>query len=154
MNKDTKILALAIVLSGLISGLVMGNLLKNPAPTEKLGSVSQSHEYFSTTTNASTITKEIYLTSTTGDIYATIQGALGSVILTSPKPSSGGSITLYDATTTVASRRAASMTSNTIMLTSIPVSNVTGTYVFDEVYRYGLIAVIDGAIPTSTITWR
>ena len=123
-----------------------------PAP-QVLGSVGRSSEYHSTTTNGSTITKELYFTTTTGDVNVVRSGTLGSVILHTPAPLSG-TIELYDATTTVLANRSAVMTTNSIHLGSIPISSPTGTYTFDTVFFNGLIAVFTNTIVTTTITWR
>ena len=122
-------------------------------PPEILGSVGRSSEYHSTTTNASTVTKELYFTTTTENLNVVRAGTLGSVILHTPTPLTG-SIELYDATTTILANRSASMTTNSIHLGSIPISSPTGTITFDTVFRNGLIAVFTNTVVTTTITWR
>lgn len=116
---------------------------------ERLGSVNQANEYHATTTFAGSL-QDIFIT-TSSDVFAQYRGSLGSVVITKV---GGGTLDIYDATTSIYSQRASSMTTNTIRLASFPATAATGTYVFDEVYYNGLLAVFTGVIPTTTITYR
>ena len=128
-------------------------IVQEAPPIEQLGSVGRTGEYHASSTSASTITKEIYFTTSTASLNDTQAGTLGSFILAGPV-SGNGSVDFYDATTTNPTQRLSTMTTNTILMASIPTQNATGTYTFDIVYQFGLIAVFKGTIPTSTVTWR
>ena len=139
--------------------------VQQPVVEERLGSVSKTSEYHSTTTGAYTKllnTTDLVISTNTAwrwnsDENATRQGALGSIVMISPRAGAGmgGTIDFYDATTTNPLQRANGMSSSSILLTSIPINFTTGTYTFDILYQYGLIAVFDRAIvPTTTITYR
>lgn len=130
-------------------------------PPERLGSVNISNEYHATTTGFSTVLQDVtdlVISTNTAWVWnsdenSVRRGSLGSVILTGPKAGTGV-LEFYDATTTNVLKRALYMTTSSLLITSIPTNNTTGTYVFDTMYQYGLIAVIRGTMPTSTITWR
>lgn len=102
-------------------------------------SVSQGSDYQGTTT--SSIFPSIQTLSQNG-------GALGSVVITAV---GAGFFTIYDATTTDATKRSNTATTT---LASFPTSAAVGTYTFDEISRWGITVVYSGAIGTSTITWR
>lgn len=110
------------------------------------GSVSETSEYFSTTT-----TPVFSGSFTNPRILKTGTGALGSVIITG---AGAGVITLVDATTTNASLRSAGQATTSITLAEIPLSAAAGTYTFDVVFKRGLILTVTGTAPTSTVTWR
>lgn len=148
----------AIALVALIT-LVVGSVLYfSPKPKVvipgqevSLGSVIQGSEYHATTTAPNT-SQEINLATTTGNVYAFTGGTLGSVIITK---AGTASFDIYDVTTTIQGKRAASMTSNTTKLASFPASATVGTYTFDEVFYQGLMIVYSSAdIPTTTVTFR
>ena len=133
----------------LLGGVILSNYL--PQQIQNLGSVAQSNEYYATTTQGGTL-QELNLTTTTGDIYETKQGALGSVVITL---AAANSIEIFDTTTTDRTKRAANLTTSSIRMASFPASVAAGTYTFDEVYRRGLIVVFSGSNPpTSTFTYR
>jgi hypothetical protein len=78
-------------------------------------------------------------------------GTLGRVTITKTPTSN---FYLYDATSTVPAQRTVTATSALKVLASFPPSVAAGTYEFDEVFRYGLMYITEGAIGTSTILFK
>lgn len=130
-------------------------------PSRTLGSVGVSNEYNATTTGYNTVlsnTTDLVISTNTAWRWGTDaelgrRGSLGSVVLAGPAPGNGV-LEFYDATTTNVQQRAAGVVTSSIILASLPTSNSTGTYTYDVRYQTGLIAVIRGSVPTSTITYR
>lgn len=131
----------AMLIAGTIALLALILLFKQSAPV--YGSVSQGSEYQGTTT-----TQGSWLSD--GQVK-TSNGALGSVVVTGANT---GVINIYDATTSDPTKRAASLSSSTILVASIPTNAVAGTYTFDRLLFYGLLVNIVGTVPTTTITFR
>ena len=144
-------LLLAGLTTVLISLIAMLSLQGAPTPPGNVfGGVTVGNEYNSTTTAAIAIKpKIIYLTGTTTQKT----GSLGSIIQTAAG-TAGTNIDLYDATTTSVLLRSTSMATSSILLASLPNNAAAGTYIFDLVYKVGLIAVIETGSGTTTITWR
>lgn len=118
-------------------------LIKNNVPANDMGSVAIGGEYRATTTGAY---------STDLAVIKEGRGTLGSVIVTV----TGGAFNLYDATTTNPNLKlpAAARASSTLLLASFPTTQTVGTYTFDIVYNYGLLLDFNGAMGSSTITYR
>ncbi len=131
-------------LIGVCAALLMTALLivwARPEPVE--GSVSLNSEYHATTTTTGSYLGEVVL--------QTGVGTLGSVVITG---AAAGIINIYDATTSDITKRAASMSTSSILLATFPASAATGTYTFDRVFYNGLYTSILTATPTTTITFR
>lgn len=112
-------------------------------PRAAFGSVSSSNEYAATTTNA---------TSQLVRALRTSRGSLGQVTITGANT---GTMTLYDATTSDATKRATSKATTTLnILADFPASAAAGTYTFDAAFTDGLLLVSTGLPATSTITHR
>lgn len=139
MTKST--LLPSVLLAAAIAMLAIV-LLTKPLDTV-VGSVERASEYHGTTTSQGRFLTDVVLLDN--------DGTLGSVVITG---AAAGVINLYDATTTDPAQREASMSSSSILVATIPASAAAGTYVFDRVLRYGLVANITGTIPTTTITFR
>ena len=78
-------------------------------------------------------------------------GAIGSVVITG---ANSGVLVFYDATTTNANLRAATQSTSSIYIASMPASVAAGTYIFDVTFGRGLIIDVIGSAPTSTVTYR
>lgn len=113
---------------------------------EPVGSVRSSDEYIATTTG------DLPTVNGTPEVLSlrSGRGTLGSIVITGANT---GEIFIYDATTTDNTLRASIATSS-IFRGHIPISAVAGTYVFDIFVTTGLSVVIEGAAPTTTITYR
>lgn len=149
MNKKYLLTSVLIILG--IFTVVLWFSHEEPKEEPKIGSVAVTNEYTATSTAANSgghigITSAPFLIRSGG-------GALGSVIILSAG-SAGGYYNLYDATTTDINKRASSMATTSIIITSLPTDLAAGTYVFDSVLHYGLIADWSGTIGTTTITYR
>ena len=144
------------------AALVASAWLLKPAPTtvvnnhtveRTLGSVSVSNEYSrvnlanSAAFGATTTPQRDGL----NEVIKQGGGALGSVIITG---AAAGAVNFYDATTTNIVWRTGNKATSTILLASLPVSLVAGTYVFDIEFRTGLLVDVIGVVPTSTVTYR
>lgn len=116
-------------------------------PSVVTGSTTYGNDYAATTTIQATWILDGFLTSTS----TATNGTLGSVVITG---AAAGTINIYDATTTNINLRAASMSTSSILLATMPASAAAGTYTFDRRYYNGLIVNIVGAVPTTTITYR
>lgn len=124
-----------------VTNLVNGGILNAPV----LGSVEHGSEYNSTqitSTNAS---------STATTQVKSITGTLGSVVVTDAGDtfSSYPSLTIYDATSTMA-------TSTATVLAKFSTTTMTlGTYSFDTAFSYGLKAEVPAGFDgIYTLTWR
>lgn len=134
MNKSTKIL-LAIVV-GILIWIGIGQ-------PKKFGSVSQSSEYFATSTKNGVVGTTALAN---GAILTTGPGTLGSIVITGANT---GVINFYDATSTLTNSQ-----TGTTTLVAIPASLAAGTYTLDVQFSRGLVYEVIGTAPTSTITWR
>ena len=115
-------------------------------PESVVGSVRSTDEYTATTTGE-------FLSLTGTNNVTTLKfgrGSVGSIVITG---TTTGEIFLFDATTTDNSLRASVATSS-LFLVSVPVSTVVGTYQYDVEFNTGLVFVIKGIQPTTTITYR
>lgn len=109
---------------------------------QPIGSVAYGNEYHA-----------VYATAlgTQTAVLSTEPATLGSIVITGANT---GSLKVYNATTTDATKRALA-TSSLEVLAATPASLAVGTYTFDVVATKGLIYDWSStAIPTSTITWR
>lgn len=123
--------------------LLLSLIFLQKPPQVAIGSVSQGGDYHATTTVA------VGFLNNTPLVVG--PGAFGSLIITGVNT---GIINLYDATTTNGLLRTVSATSSLTLLATFPASTATGTYTFDEIFQQGLLPVITGTTPTSTITYR
>lgn len=148
MNIKETIISGIVLLFLIAGGVYLGNSFKeskvNPI---KVGSISSGGGYNATSTATGSFAALQMLTPTP----TTTQGILGSVTLTG---AATGQIYIWDATTSDITQRAASMSSSTQLITSFPASTAAGTYVYDAVFKYGLLVQVVGTAPTSTITWK
>lgn len=137
-------IALAI---GLVAVFALTILVNRPTLVE--GSTARGSEYQGTTTvsTAGIFPAEAKLVGTTDPT----PGVFGQVTITG---ASAGSLNFYDATTSDITKRAASMSTSSILLASFPNSVAAGTYVFDRVFVNGLYIVTAGTLPTSSIMYR
>nr|AKH46996.1 hypothetical protein [uncultured marine virus] len=139
MKKEFLLVGLGILV---IAGLFIA--LPTPdAQQDDMGSVQQGSEYHSVITGGG-ITDPDGLLKTGG-------GALGSVVITGANT---GLLDFYNATTTDVGARAASKTTSSLWVASIPASLAAGTYTFDAIFYDGLYVQVSGTLPTSTITYR
>lgn len=124
-----------------LSSFLMGKV--GGTPTHPLGSVALTSGYQSTTTQNGTIPNYYAL--------AAGSGILGQVTIVSVGPANSV-WRLYDATSTVNNPLAPTTT-----MASFASNNAVGTYVFDSVFKNGLLIECYGgcaAIGSTTITWR
>lgn len=115
----------------------------SPAPSTSTGSVSVSSEYRHLLTGENSGIDNT-------QVLKTAQGTLGSVIITGAQ---AGHMTVYNATTSDVTLRALA-TSSLDVLAHIPSSAAAGTYTFDAEANRGLLLVVEGTQPTTTITYR
>jgi len=108
-------------------------------------SVESGQEYMATTTYAAHPDADGVRYLKTG------YGALAQVTITGDNT---GLISLYNATTSDISLRAASKATSTILIADFPASAPEGTYVFDATFTDGLLLVVSGAEATSSIMYR
>ncbi len=143
-------LSLKIILpTALFISILYASFLLFSQPATVQGSTLQGQEYMATTTAANSV----YGATVTGStLIRTGSGSLASVIITGANT---GVVNLYDATTSDITKRAARLSTSTILIATLPANLVAGTYVFDAVYSNGLyFDLISGSAPTSTITYR
>lgn len=107
-------------------------------------SVIQGGEYKATSTKAY---NGVSLTNLT--VLKSESGTLGSVVITGA--TAVGTINLYDATTTDATKR--TKTATTTLIT-IPATTLANTYTYDISFYNGLIVELLGTVGTSTVTFR
>ena len=115
---------------------------------DSLGSTQQGSEYQATSTKDYT---GIQIGVANTRVISSRAVTLGSVVITGAE---AGTFTLYDATTTDITKRAAAKSTSSIQVAIFPVSATAGTYTFDKVLFDGLIIATSGPMPTSTITYR
>jgi hypothetical protein len=136
--KGLKIIGgITIVLLVILIGITWYKNAPNP-----MGSISLGSSYKSTTTSSAVV----------NPVIKTEGGTLGSVILaiTGTAP-----LTIYDATTTDATKRTITATSSLRVLAYFGASPTVGTYTFDSEFYYGLLASWgSGTIASTTITYR
>lgn len=139
MYKAISLVAVIVSVVAIIIALQKG-LRQEPAP---LGGVTVGNEYVATTLTPS---------SSVGGVIKNHPATLGSVIITG---SSGGALTIYNATTTnVNLRTGQTATSSLDTLAAFGASQTVGTYVFDILASTGLVYEWTGSVSTSTITSR
>jgi len=133
-----------LLIGGIIATIVFVVVFFNRNHT--IASVPFGNEYHSN------VTMNTFLGTnrSTTQVFKTGAGTLGSVIITA---SGAGYFTLYDATTSNVNLRTKA-TSSLNILASFPTSATVGTYTFDNLFYDGLLLDVEGAISTSTITWR
>lgn len=136
------ILQFSILVLGIFIASYLGAFRALPVQ----GSVGQGSEYYSTSTRTFNGTASPSVVLVKGGY-----GSLGSVIITG---AAAGEITFFDATTSDVTKRATGQSTTTIEITDLPASLVAGTYVHDITYGRGLLMVITGTAPTSTVTYR
>ena len=109
---------------------------------EQLSSVQTASEYNHT---------NIIATTSKAFLFKSEPGTLGSVII---NVLGTGNVVFYDATSTIPAQRTITATTSLPIVGVIAASQAAGTYTYDVNFYNGLIAVFDGTIGTSTITWR
>ncbi len=137
-----------LVLAVIVGVLLLPSVFEKPQTAQASTPVGAS--YFSVAfapPNTNTSFKQSTLIASTSSNW----GILGSVIITGANT---GYLTIYDATTTDATKRTTVATTSLRVITQIPASAAAQTYTFDAVYQYGLVAEWIGNVATSTITWR
>ena len=107
------------------------------------GSVSVSNEYRSVRTGEVSGNDN-------GIIMKSSQGVLGSVVVTGI---ADGGIIIYNATTSDVTLRAIDTLSLEVLV-HLPKSVAVGVYTYDIVANIGLVLDVDGAQPTTTVTFR
>ena len=133
-------LASALVISAVVL------LFQNAQPT--LASTIQGNEYLATTTGNGAN----FGSWSTGRLVRTGSGSLAQITVTGANT---GMVNIYDATTTNVNNRTNNPATSTILIASLPVSLVAGTYTFDAEYKTGLfVDLVSGTMPTTTITYR
>lgn len=154
MQIETLKLLLAGATSALLLmiGLLVGQ--HQPAPIA-VGSVAVSNDYRATSTTPTIAPKPSLwsLTATSSTDLFAHQGTLGSFVVTGAG-SAGGTLDIYDATTTNVNLRTGQMATSTILIASMPSNLAAGTYTYDVQYNVGLLIIINGTLGTTTITWR
>lgn len=146
---------------GIVSGVAIGVLailaslivllpkLSVNNDSRSFGSIIDGQGYNSTTTRTGIVATGYDLESNQGN--GPNSGILGSIIITA---SSSGQINLYDATTSNVSLRTGQRATSSLLLANIDAWAPPGTYVFDTVFRHGLLLVTGGTLGTTTITWK
>lgn len=111
------------------------------------GSAMQGQDYMATSTRGFNGVAQTNLT-----VIKSGSGSLNRITVTGADTAV---VYLWDATTTNANLRAASMASTSIFLASLPASLVAGTYEFDVEFKNGLLyQIASGSAATSTIIYR
>lgn len=136
-------------LLGVIAVVLVSLLLFKGDNPVSLGSVNRANEYFATSTAPNTV----YGARSADFLAIEGSGALGSIVISG---AGTAGINVFDATTTNITLRAASMSTSSILIASVPPSAAAGTYTFDTLYEVALYIDIEGAgnAPTTTITYR
>jgi hypothetical protein len=136
--------ALILVLAGLFAVAMQ-------SPNEALGSVTVGDQYQSTTTNA--VADRTNLCPARVGMASSTTGVLGSVnvLLTG-----AGTISIYDATTTIVTARSADQSTTSIRLADFPASATAGSYHFDIAFKRGLLVDYGdtGTVASTTISYR
>ncbi len=131
--------SITMILVALIGGILIKS---NKIDLPSFGSVARGGEYQRTTATSTSYIEPVIKNTT---------GVLGSYTVTLLGTAS---LTLYDATTTDATKRVKA-TSTLPVLAYFPPSLAAGTYTFDTPFFDGLVAVWgSGLIASSSITWR
>lgn len=147
MNKKLTItlaLALALVIGAL------GVLWQRPSVI--FGSVAVGSQYLSTTTPSVADLANL-CPAPVGYASSTV-GVLGSVNILA---SGGGTLTLYDATTSNANLRDAGQATTSIRLADFPASPTVGSYHFDIGFKRGLLVdytTTGTGVSSTTISYR
>lgn len=136
-------IAIAILFGMFIVAMIM---FDTSLPVQ--ASINQGSEYLATSTGQYSANGEI----TSGIVsLKTNYGSLGSVVITGDNT---GMLHFYDATTSDVSKRTGNKPTTTIHIATIAASAAENTYVFDAVVAQGLLMVVSGTAPTSTVTYR
>lgn len=136
-------LLFGVLLIGIYIASYLGAFKALPAE----GSVNQGSDYAATSTRSA-------FSGTPNAATALIKGGYGSIGSFVVTGVAAGQVTFYDATTSDATKRSALQASSTIQIADFPASVGTGTYVLDVAFGRGLLVVINGTAPTSTVTYR
>lgn len=143
MNKTLQSVSLALIALAILAGAVVLTSGSFKPFTASASGAGGGFDYSTTTTSSfasATVTKQL----------KSIPGALGSVVISSSSPATTYSqITIYDATSTMA-------TSTATVLARFGTNNQTmGTYNFDAAAAYGIkVETAAGYNGNATITWR
>lgn len=142
--KNTLLAVIGLVLVAATIGAII--VLFEPQPA--IGSTIQGNDYLATTTGTGTA----FGSWSTGRVVRTGSGSLAQITVTGANT---GMVNIYDATTTNVNARTNNIATSTILLASLPVSLVAGTYTFDVEYKTALLVdLVSGNMPTTTISYR
>lgn len=142
------VIGLVIILLAFYIGTSYKEFLNQQA----FGSVSVTSEYYATSTGEGVSGGDSALGSFSYDRrIKNGPGVIGQITITGL---SSGIMHFYDATTSKISERAATKSTSSIFMLSVPASTTAGTYVFDAIFEDGLYVDTFGKTPTSTITYR
>lgn len=136
---------LSAILMAFAMLVLAGVILIKPIQNAFAG-VPIGNSYQATTT--STVSPSIEITP-----ICTTAGELGEITVTA-SGSAGGSIDLFNATTSNVLARTGRRASSTILIASIPSNATVGTYTFNASFGSGLLAVKTGTHGTTTISYR
>lgn len=107
------------------------------------GSTVQGNDYMATTTFAASL-----------PVTVNIKPGRGSLNSVNIMGKNTGLMTFYDATTSDVTKRTGQKATSTIQIADFPSNAPEGTYTFDASFGTGLLMVVSGAVPTTTVTWR
>ena len=146
----TKTLSIAFVL--LLGMMVATLVILLQKPWQALGSVAVGNQYQSTTTPSVADLTNL-CPARVGNASSTT-GVLGAVnVLTT----GAGTLTLYDATTSIATSRSADQATSSIRLADFPASATVGSYHFDIGFKRGLLVdytTTGTGVASTTISYR
>lgn len=126
-------------------------MLVPPRPDKAFGSVPVGNQYQSTTTPA--VATGTNLCPARSGMASSTTGVLGAVNILK---SGGGTLTVYDATTTDVTKRA-NMASSSLRLADFNASPTAGSYHFDTEFKYGLLIDYTDAgtgVSSTTVSYR
>ncbi len=139
MNKFMKQIVGVLGVLVMVVGVYFFGVINRETPS--LGSVADNGVYSATTTDVG-----FFNGGTTYKVVKTGPGVLGSVVITT---ATAGTLSLYDATSTVTNTLWATTT-----LATFRASVAAGTYTFDVSFTKGLLVDYTANIASTTITWR
>lgn len=143
MTKEkTYAAALIAVLAVFVAFLFCIQHVGLSSPKASFGSVTQGSEYHSAVTDA---------TFSVAKLMQTGVGTLGSVVI--PAGTLGGTLKIYDATTTNIALRN-NVATSTITVASFVTGAPGGTYTFDALLYNGLMIEAGAGVASTTITYR
>lgn len=151
MKTLSKIIISAVVALAIVVGFLFAQEWKKEQ-VKPLGSVEVGQAYQSTTTPA--VATATNLCPARVGMASSTTGVLGNVNIVT---SGGGSLAIYDATTTDATQRDAGQATTSIRLVTFPASATVGSYQFDVKFKRGLLidyTTTGTGVSSSTISYR